>query len=133
MGATEKRRERGAVCRGIGGLSQRGEWGAVYQGWVLGVGEACAAPLTTSHLAVLRVEYAKDPKALFRQIMGSDPDTPRLLDPFTGVRVLRPSLVGANVGCLWGTWRSFRVDDFELASLACQLACLTNVSLLTWR
>lgn len=56
MGATEKRRESGAVCRGIGGLSQRGEWGAVYQGWVLGVGEAC--------FASRRLEKAEDLKML---------------------------------------------------------------------
>lgn len=60
MGATEKRRESGAVCRGIGGLSQRGEWGAVYQGWVLGVGEVCAAPLITSRCTLLRVERVED-------------------------------------------------------------------------
>jgi len=49
IGATEKRRERGAVCRDIGDLSQRGEWGAVYQGWVLGVVEVSFARITTSH------------------------------------------------------------------------------------
>jgi hypothetical protein len=34
IGATEKRREKVAVCRDIGDLSQRGELGAVYQGWI---------------------------------------------------------------------------------------------------
>ena len=47
MGATEKRRESGAVCRGMGDLSQRDEWGAVYQGWILGVGEACSVFITS--------------------------------------------------------------------------------------
>ena len=36
MGATEKRRESGAVCRDMGDLSQRGEWGTVYQGCLSG-------------------------------------------------------------------------------------------------
>lgn len=48
MGATEKRRESGAVCRDMGDLCWRGEWGVVYQGWILGVGEASFARITTS-------------------------------------------------------------------------------------
>ena len=36
IGATETRREIGAVCRGIWNLSQRGEWRAVCQGCILG-------------------------------------------------------------------------------------------------
>lgn len=49
MGATEKRREKGVVCRGMGDLSLRGEWGVVYQGWILGVLEVCSAAFTTSN------------------------------------------------------------------------------------
>lgn len=68
MGATEKRRESGADCRDIGDLSQRGEWGAVYQGWVLGVGGACFAAFTTSSADVagcgIRQEFAGDHRVL---------------------------------------------------------------------
>ena len=49
MGATEKRRESGAVCRDMGDLSQRGEWCAVYQGW--GVGKQFV-PFTISNEGV---------------------------------------------------------------------------------
>lgn len=61
MGATEKRRESGAVCRDMGGLSQRGEWRAVYQERI--VGEICGALLITFHVTFLRMGYAEDMKA----------------------------------------------------------------------
>ena len=49
MGATEKRRESGAVCRGMGDLSWRDELRAVYQERILGAGEAGIARITTSN------------------------------------------------------------------------------------
>ena len=73
MGATEKRRESGAVCRGMGDLSQRDEWGAVYQERILGAGEASLARITTSNEDVavcgIRQGSAADHPALYT---GSD-------------------------------------------------------------
>ena len=46
----------------MGNLSQRGEWSAVYQGSIAGVGEVCDALLTTLHVTLTRVKYAKDQK-----------------------------------------------------------------------
>lgn len=42
----------GRIAGALGDLSQRGEWGAVYQGWGLGVGGACFAAITTSNADV---------------------------------------------------------------------------------
>ncbi len=44
------------IVGALGNLSQRGEWGAVYQGWGLGVVGACFALLTTSRCTLLCVE-----------------------------------------------------------------------------
>ena len=43
IGATEKRRESGAGCKSMGDLSQRGEWGAVYQGCIRNVARSRAS------------------------------------------------------------------------------------------
>ena len=73
MGATEKRRESGAVCRDMGDLSWRGEWGVVYQERILGAGEAGIARITTSNEDVavcgIRQGSAVDHPALYT---GSD-------------------------------------------------------------
>lgn len=73
MGATEKRRESGAVCRDMGDLSQRGEWGVVYQERISGAGEAGIARIATSSEDVavcgIRQGSAVDRPALY---MGSD-------------------------------------------------------------